>query len=103
MRQGLNHFKGFLHHFVLAKLATSSIRVECDTPQGGRHNLISRGNIVALTMSTDDISLKGYQFFMIQREISMYHISYPNSFVMIPRSFVSFATTRVFQVLEQAG
>ena len=27
MCQGLNHFSGCLHHFVLAKLATSSIRV----------------------------------------------------------------------------
>ena len=28
MCQGFNHFSGFLHHFVLAKLATSSIRVK---------------------------------------------------------------------------
>ena len=27
MRQGINHFSGFLHHFVLAKLSISSIRV----------------------------------------------------------------------------
>ena len=27
MCQGFSHFSGFLHHFVLAKLATSSIRV----------------------------------------------------------------------------
>ena len=27
MCQGFKHFSGFLHHFVLAKLATSSIRV----------------------------------------------------------------------------
>ena len=26
--QGFNHFAGFLHHFVLAKLATSSIRIK---------------------------------------------------------------------------
>ena len=26
MCQGFNHFSGFLHHLVLAKLATSSIR-----------------------------------------------------------------------------
>ena len=34
MCQGLGHFSGFLHHFVLAKLATSSIRVK---------SLINRG------------------------------------------------------------
>ena len=28
MCQGFSHFSGFLHHSVLAKLATSSIRVE---------------------------------------------------------------------------
>ena len=28
MCQGFSHFSGFLHHFVLAKLATSSIRVK---------------------------------------------------------------------------
>ena len=28
MCQGLSHFKGILHHFILAKLATSSIGVE---------------------------------------------------------------------------
>ena len=28
MCQGFNHFSGFLHHFVLAKLASSSIRVK---------------------------------------------------------------------------
>ena len=28
MCQGFGHFSGFLHHFVLAKLATSSIRVK---------------------------------------------------------------------------
>ena len=27
MYQGFSHFSGFLHHFVLAKLASSSIRV----------------------------------------------------------------------------
>ena len=26
--QGSSHFSGFLHHFVLAKLATSSVRVQ---------------------------------------------------------------------------
>ena len=29
MCQGYSHFSGFLHHFILAKLATSSIRVNC--------------------------------------------------------------------------
>ena len=28
MCQGFSHFSGFLHHFVLAKLTTSSIRVK---------------------------------------------------------------------------
>ena len=28
--QGFGHFKGFLHHFVLTKLASSSIRVKTD-------------------------------------------------------------------------
>ena len=28
LKKGFNHFSGFLHHFVLAKLATSSIRVK---------------------------------------------------------------------------
>ena len=32
MCQGFNHFSVFLHHFVLAKLATSSIRVNCSIP-----------------------------------------------------------------------
>ena len=30
MCQGFNHFSGLLHHFVLAKLATSSIRVNSE-------------------------------------------------------------------------
>ena len=30
--QGFSHFSGFLHHFVLAKLATSSIRVDVLKP-----------------------------------------------------------------------
>ena len=28
---GLNHFSGFLHHFVLAKLANSSVRVKYES------------------------------------------------------------------------
>ena len=31
MCQGFSDFTGFLHHFVLAKLATSSIRVKLPT------------------------------------------------------------------------
>ena len=31
MCQGFSHFSGFLHHFVMAKLATSSIRVNSAT------------------------------------------------------------------------
>ena len=39
MCQGFCHFSGFLHHFVLAKLATSSIRVKPPTLPGTHRTL----------------------------------------------------------------
>ena len=42
MCQGFNYVLGFLHHFVLAKLATSSIRVKAVTAQFPR--LLNQGD-----------------------------------------------------------
>ena len=42
MCQGCNHFSGFLPHIVLAKLATSSIRVRLVVPQGAQGNTSSK-------------------------------------------------------------
>ena len=43
--QGFSHFTGFFHHSVLAKLATSSIRVNCALDESS----LSIGRVVDLS------------------------------------------------------
>ena len=59
MCQGLSHFSGVLHHFVLAKLATTSIRVKCilSSTMYSKHNSRISVSMIGLSVYYQVVSI----------------------------------------------
>ena len=65
MCQGFNHLSGFLHHFVLAKLATSCIRAKDSCWVGSKYKLFFR-YFPNRCSNQKDIPIKSDQFWTMQ-------------------------------------
>ena len=52
--QALNHFSGFLHHFVLAKLATNSIRIDLKKNSALERDLRNSQGILSYSCERDN-------------------------------------------------
>ena len=57
MCQGFSNFSGFLHHFVLAKLATSSIRVKLRLAETFQVTLEMFSTVDPHKIDTDNVPL----------------------------------------------